>query len=94
MILDSKADRIIEHNPNMMIPWYLMAAYAYYVEDDPILSDSYFDNLAKRMLEVWDDLKHFHKDLLGPMDLAAGTYLGTALFASWLILCGPRTNSA
>ena len=57
MILDTKADRIIEHNPNMMIPWYLMAAYAYYVEDDPILSDSYFDNLAKRMLEVWDDLK-------------------------------------
>ena len=41
-------------NPNMMIPWYLMASYAYYEEDDSILSDGLFDGLAHCMLEVWD----------------------------------------
>ena len=65
-----------DSNPNMMVPWYLMAAYAYYVQDDPILEDSTFDRLAKRMLAQWDDIEHFHKHLLSTDDLTAGTYLG------------------
>ena len=75
-ILDKKAEEVISKNKNMMVPYYLMAAYAYYKEDDPIFSDAYFDNLAKRMLDCWDEIEHFHKHLLGPMDLVAGTYLG------------------
>jgi hypothetical protein len=75
-MLDNKAEEVISKNKNMMVPWYLMGAYAYYVEDDPVLSDSYFDNLAKRMMDDWDNIEHFHKHLLGPMDLLAGTYLG------------------
>ena len=59
-----------------MVPWYLMASYAYYKEDDPILSDAYFDNLAKRMLDAWDEIEHFHKHLITTIDLAAGSYLG------------------
>ncbi len=31
----------IESNPNMLVPWYIMAAYAYYVEDDPLLSEDH-----------------------------------------------------
>lgn len=62
-------------NPSMMIPWYLMASYAYYVEDDPILSDGLFDALAKRMLECWNSLEHFHKHLITEDDLKAGTLL-------------------
>ena len=33
---------------------YLMCAYAYYVEDDPLISDSEFDELAKFILENYD----------------------------------------
>jgi len=76
LILDDKAEEIISSNKNMMVPWYLMAAYAYYKEDDPILSDAYFDNLAKRMLGVWEEIEHFHKHLITTVDLAAGSYLG------------------
>jgi len=76
LILDDKAEEIISSNKNMMVPWYLMAAYAYYKEDDPILSDAYFDNLAKRMLDVWEEIEHFHKHLITAVDLAAGSYLG------------------
>ena len=62
-------------NPNMMVPWYLMASYAYYEEDQPILSDGLFDGLAKRMLECWDDIDHQHKQLITVEDLEAGTLL-------------------
>ena len=60
----------------MMVPWYLMAAYAYYVEDDPILTDSTFDKMAKRILHLWDEIEHFHKHLLNKDMLEAGTYIG------------------
>jgi hypothetical protein len=66
-------------NPNMMIPWYLMAAYAYYEQDDPILSDGLFDAMAKRMLESWDELEHWHKEYITLEDLKAGTLLNKDL---------------
>lgn len=74
MLYDQQCMDAIE-NPNMMIPWYLMAAYSYYEQDDPILSDGLFDGLAKRMLECWDDIDHWHKDLITTEDLEAGTLL-------------------
>lgn len=60
----------------MMVPWYLMASYAYYEEGDPIFTDSFFDEMGKTMLAVWDDIQHFHKELITVDDLNAGTYLG------------------
>jgi len=74
MLYDQQCMDAIE-NPNMMVPWYLMASYAYYEEDNPILSDGLFDGLAKRMLECWDDIDHWHKDLITTEDLEAGTLL-------------------
>lgn len=75
-MLDKEAAVLFAKNINMMVPWYLMAAMAYYQEDDPILSDSFFDNMAKTMLEVYDDIEHYHKHLVTKKDLDAGTYLG------------------
>ena len=74
MLYDQQCIDAIE-NPNMMVPWYLMASYAYYEEDQPILSDGLFDGLAKRMLECWDNIDHLHKDLITTEDLEAGTLL-------------------
>jgi|TARA_B110000259_G_scaffold183794_1_gene229634 hypothetical protein len=59
-----------------MIPYYLMASYAYYEESDPIFSDSYFDTLAKNILKEWDNLDHYHKHLLDRDVLEAGSYIG------------------
>lgn len=75
-IFDKHCGDLIDDNINMMIPWYVMASYAYYEEDRPILSDSYFDRLAKRMIEVWDDIEHMHKHLITKEMLEAGTFLG------------------
>lgn len=67
---------IVDSNPNMMIPWYIMASYAYYVQDDPLISDNVFDRMSKKLLEQWDEVKHFHKDYLNRDMVRAGTYLG------------------
>lgn len=74
--LDSECMQLIDSNINLMIPWYLMAAYAYYKEDDPIISDLMFDNLAKKIYNNWEDIEHTHKYLIKKDDLLAGTYLG------------------
>ena len=60
----------------MTVPWYLMAAYAYYVDDDPILSDHAYDHMVKKMVAEWGHIEHIHKHLLNLDDLKAGTYLG------------------
>ena len=67
---------VCDSNVNMYIPWYIMAAYAYYVEDNPILEDTTFDKMSQRILEHWDAIEHRHKDCLSKDMLEAGTYLG------------------
>ena len=75
-MLDQHAGEIFAKNINMMVPWYLMASYAYYEQSDPIFTDTFFDEMGKTMLAVWDDIEHFHKELISEDDLTAGTYLG------------------
>lgn len=60
----------------MTVPYYLMASYAYYVEDDPIFTDGFYDALAKQILDNWDTITHRHRDVLSKDDLAAGSFLG------------------
>jgi len=67
---------LVDDSINMSVPWYLMAAYAYYIEDDPILEDRDFDLLAKKILKDWDEIEHIHKDYLSKDMLEAGTYMG------------------
>ena len=70
------ASHKISENVNMTVPFYLMGAYAYYQEDDPIFSDSFFDNLSQKLLKEWYNITHWHKDLITKSDLEAGSYLG------------------
>jgi len=55
---------------------YLMCAYAYYIEDRPLVTDHEFDSLAKHILENYDTIEHRHKHLITKEDLKAGSYLG------------------
>ena len=76
MNLDNYATQIFDDNKNMMVPWYLMASYAYYKEDDPILSDALFDDMGKKLLENWDTITHLHKEYITKDELVAGSFLG------------------
>ena len=75
-MLDDHAAKLFAKNINMMVPWYLMASYAYYEQGDPIFSDAFFDDMGKTMLARWDDIEHFHKEHITKGDLEAGTFLG------------------
>lgn len=73
---DDQCFQLTSDNINMYVPWYIMASYAYYVEDDPIISDRMFDRMAKQILIHYDDIEHMHKDILTKETLEAGTFLG------------------
>lgn len=66
----------ISKSPNMLVPYYLMCAYAYYKEDWPIVTDSFYDKLAVTLEKKYDTIEHMHKYLINIEDLKAGTYLG------------------
>lgn len=65
----------IRMKKNLCVPWYLMSSYAYYVEDNPIISDAVFDWLAKFTLKKFDKIEHRHKHLITEDELRAGTLL-------------------
>jgi NAD-dependent DNA ligase len=69
-------EKNMQKSINLSVPYYIMAAYAYYKEDDPIISDTTFDNLATFILENYDKINHPHKVYLDQSTLEAGTYLG------------------
>jgi len=48
----------------MLIPWWIMAAYAYDQQDDPIISDDLFDKIAVDIDKNWDIITHHHKERL------------------------------
>lgn len=74
--LDKEVTDFIDANINLCVPWYLMACYAYYEEDDPILTDSCFDRLTRRMINHWEGIEHQHKDKITLDMLNASTYIG------------------
>ena len=65
----------VRGNYKRMVSYYLLASYAYYVLDDPLMSDSDFDTLCKDMLDNFDKLSHPHKHLVAVEALEAGTCL-------------------
>lgn len=75
-MFDAYAQRLIDANINMTVPYYLMASYAYYVQDDPIFTDGFYDSLAKKILDNWDSITHRHRDVLSKDALEAGSFLG------------------
>ena len=74
IVLDQHAAELFAKNINMMVPLYLMASYAYYKQDDPIFTDSFFDDMARTMLECWDDIEHSLKCYITKGDLTGGTF--------------------
>ena len=75
-----KAERIITNritdNPNMLVPYYLKLSFAYYKQDDPIVSDAFYDKLARKLLKEYDNIEHYHKHLISKDALEAGSFLG------------------
>lgn len=59
--------------PNMLVPYFLMAAYAYEELGDPFLTDGGWDWLCVQLDRQWDAVEHRHKHLIDRDALATGT---------------------
>ena len=75
-LVDNHVEKVIKNNINMVVPYYLLASYAYYEEDDPIISDMLFDSMAKLFLEHYDNITHKHKSYITKDMLTAGSFSG------------------
>ena len=62
-----------KHNPNMLIPYYLMYSYLYYEKNKSIVTDDEYDMICKRLYDEWNDVEHYHKHLVDRDSLLAGT---------------------
>jgi hypothetical protein len=76
---DREVELLITSNPNMLVPWYLMAGYHYYELDESFISDDLFDRICKRLVDEWDTIEHRHKFIIDKNQLAAGT----AYYIDW-----------
>jgi NAD-dependent DNA ligase len=56
-----------------LVPWFLMACYAYYEAHNPIMEDCEFDLLTARLKDEWENIVHPHKSLITPSHLDATT---------------------
>lgn len=62
------------HNPNMTVPYLLMASYLYYCKDEsPPLLDHEFDWLCRYAKQNWSQIQHRHKNLIKRSWLDAGS---------------------
>lgn len=69
MIPDPKALPV-----KLLVPWYLMASYLYYECSISIMSDSEYDQLCKKLDELWAFAKkHRHSHLVDRASLSATT---------------------
>ena len=57
----------------LMLQRYLVASYGYYILGVSVMDDCEYDQLARTLLERWDDFEHMHKHLVTRGDLEAGT---------------------
>ncbi len=73
MNLTHTLEVIVGKDINLTVPWFLMASYLYYKEDISLFADYEFDILCRYMLEHYDKIDHYHKDLVTKEGLRAGT---------------------
>lgn len=66
---------IVGFECNMLVPWYLMASYAYYHLDMPLISDATYDEICVMLDREWDEIAHVHKFKVDRSHLTAGTCL-------------------
>jgi len=73
--MDAYCESKIAHSVNMLVPWYLIASYAYYVLDSPVLSDDMYDRICFLLAEEIDcvNISHRHLSYCDTGALNAGT---------------------
>lgn len=74
-MFDHLCQEYTSKNINALVSWWMMASYAYYVEDDPIISDETFDKICIDIEEYWDLITHKHKHFIDYECIKSGYYI-------------------
>ena len=80
--MDKYVLELVREKVRLAAPWYIMCAYAYYKQDDPIVSDETFDKLAIILTKAWDQIDHPNKGWITLDMVKAGTFLGD--YPEWI----------
>lgn len=88
MIQDRLCRRLVGDKPRLAVAWWLMASYAYYECDDPILSDAVFDELTAILASKPElRVEHRHGHLITDGMLATGSAVGLTQYPSITRYC-------
>lgn len=73
--VEQEAEQAIAKSPSLLVPWYLIASYAYYIKDSPVISDTLYDRICATLFDELDqfNVDHMHMDLCDAHALKAGT---------------------
>ena len=63
----------MSESPNSWYGEYLEHSVRYYLLDNPVVNDAYFDDLCRRLLSCWGDVTHKLKHLCDESALVAGS---------------------
>ena len=86
-------------NKNMLVPYYLMFSYAYYKENESLVSDTEYDQICRDLITYWNDITHWHKELLDLDSLKAGTgydikYPKRVVYAALALIKETKVNTS
>lgn len=71
--IEQTCSDMIDRDPALTVPWYLLTSYAYYHRDVSLISDDLYDSLCEILDVLWDDIDHEHKKHVDRSALSAGT---------------------
>jgi hypothetical protein len=75
-LLDDYCRWVIAGNPNKLVAWWIMAAWAYEHGERPLISDALFDEIVADLDFQWACIEHRHKDLLDRSVLKSAIAIG------------------
>ena len=81
---------IDELSPGRCVSLYMMSSYLYYQKNESVISDELFDQICKKILDNWKDIKHPHKRFIRYVDLKAGTGYAIKKYPSMVISSAER----
>lgn len=71
--VESNVSKVIKKEKSALVSWVLMLSYLYYICNDSVVTDTFFDHLMRELDANWDDVEHRHKHLIDREALSAGS---------------------
>lgn len=94
VIVDNKLDHyvkgLVANKINLAVSWWLIASYAYYLLDENLISDEFFDYLTLLIKENYEQITHENKDLITPERIACGSAFDLRIYPTRVMVCAEQ----